>query len=224
MALKVIAWMTDNNDWIGFWGGYLGGIFTLIGVVITIRHTMKEEKRKEKLLLRPYLSIANPLKKDATTDYDFGFAGNVSALKKESCYFYADELIIEGTFKNVGLGTAIQVKVKNIQLLNRNFGESTNTISAMSVGQTSRLQIDLLSVGVEKIDVPTDDNEFYYFDEEHKKQKRAFFKFDIEYEDLLGYKLRQSAIFVSEKFPEFPAWMSSSSWHLLSISKPIEIE
>lgn len=53
--------ITDTtNEWIGFWGGYLGaligGALTLVGVIITIKNEEKVRKENEIRLMRPVLS------------------------------------------------------------------------------------------------------------------------------------------------------------------------
>ncbi|WP_155008747.1 hypothetical protein [Priestia megaterium] len=45
----------DNNDWIGFYGSYIGGIITLIALVVTIRYTNHQYKDQDRKRVQPYI-------------------------------------------------------------------------------------------------------------------------------------------------------------------------
>lgn len=53
VSLPILPKLTNNNDWIGFWGGYLGsilgGMITLFVLKITIDDNNKLRKRDEKI-------------------------------------------------------------------------------------------------------------------------------------------------------------------------------
>lgn len=57
VSFGVVNWLETSNDWIGFWGGYLGGLFTLIGVLITINFSKTDTYEKQRLSVIPYISI-----------------------------------------------------------------------------------------------------------------------------------------------------------------------
>ena len=48
-ALSVIPlFPSGNNDWAGFWGGYLGSIMGILGAILIMQKTSKEEKNNNK--------------------------------------------------------------------------------------------------------------------------------------------------------------------------------
>lgn len=66
VSLPVLPKLTNSNDWIGFWGGYLGsilgGIITLFVLKITIDDNNRLKKRDEKIsyynhLTRLYVTL-----------------------------------------------------------------------------------------------------------------------------------------------------------------------
>lgn len=60
VSLPILPKLTNNNDWIGFWGGYLGsilgGMITLFVLKITIEDNNRSKKREEKIYFYNHLT------------------------------------------------------------------------------------------------------------------------------------------------------------------------
>ncbi|SET61736.1 hypothetical protein SAMN05660297_02943 [Natronincola peptidivorans] len=108
LLIKTPIPVAENNDWISFFGGYIGGVTTLLGVWFTIDYYRKkdEEERnkadeKARLSLMPYFKVVNL---DSLPQY-----------YKEVFFSCIDSTGMMTTLtspfmiKNVGLGTAVDV-------------------------------------------------------------------------------------------------------------------
>lgn len=76
----VILKNISSADWLGFWASYLGGIFTLLGVILTLNKAESDRKRAEQELspkiipnLSGYLQMARKIKKNENSDSTIEF-------------------------------------------------------------------------------------------------------------------------------------------------------
>lgn len=128
-----------NQDWLSFWGGYLGGIVGMVGTIIALLisyqqnkqlhkdakkqnkmfHKSEQKQRQESLRLQilPYISVSN-------IDYDFNAADKSKNPAKDVIDFGSEKLSIspyDGTINtstiykaiirltNNGLGTVVRI-------------------------------------------------------------------------------------------------------------------
>lgn len=109
VLMKTQFRVAQSNDWIGFYGSYMGGLATLLGIWLTLgyyRNKDLEDGRREsdktKLSIRPYFKVTN------VTDFQnveyhtvqFKSAEPYDIMKDVSCKF---------EIQNVGLGTAVDI-------------------------------------------------------------------------------------------------------------------
>lgn len=102
----------SNSDWVGFLGGYIGAIIgaivSLVGIVITIRYTSKENKTDRELQVRPYCSIRSVYdNKIVGTNKRLGEYILTCEPMENNGPEYTEILYV----KNVGLGPAIDLEV-----------------------------------------------------------------------------------------------------------------
>ena len=121
---------TTDNDWIGFFGSYfgavLGGIITLFVLVMTLKNnesnlelTLQEERKQHEenkaLAIRPYLTAS----KEDTLISD---SGNILNDVTFSYGFISTEKDMHHEYislKNIGLGTAVNIKVHSISVFGK---------------------------------------------------------------------------------------------------------
>lgn len=226
-ATNVFKWMNSDNDWIGFWGSYLGGIFTLAGVFATITYTKSMENEKQKLLIRPYLTIEEagsfPAKKplppigididfcDSESNNNGIFIGNLSIIKMIS---------------NIGLGSAIQCRVSDFSIENRKIHGSTQTASAMAVNDSIILEIQFNNINVSKDDISnrlmSDLMEIVEKRKSNSYEVKVEFSFTIHFEDLIGTKLKQKVVFYRNVPADIPVSIYQANMSLHQVEKPIE--
>jgi hypothetical protein len=119
LIMKInIGLAVQQNDWIGFFGGYVGGIFTLIGVLLTIDYYRKQEKEDKRISIMPYIKA----KQRSLVAVDEAIDENVINLAYYSEHKNANESSNEAggilfDLENIGLGTAVDIKFSNTLLL-----------------------------------------------------------------------------------------------------------
>ena len=99
----------SNSDWMNFLGGYIGAIIgaivSLVGIVITIRYTSKQNKEDRELQIRPYCTIRHvPTPKTVTAKKELGCFMLGCEPKENNGPRYQSVIYI----KNIGLGPAIE--------------------------------------------------------------------------------------------------------------------
>ena len=66
VSLPILDGLSASNDWIGFWGGYigaiLGGIITLYVLLETIRDNKEQQRRNERISFYNRLLEKNRIK------------------------------------------------------------------------------------------------------------------------------------------------------------------
>ncbi|WP_294359034.1 hypothetical protein [uncultured Clostridium sp.] len=110
---------TTDGDWLGFWGSYLSGIISLVGVVLTIIYMKNEyedtnkkiddREEKERRSKEPFLiplEVRTYLYKDDESNYYFY---NKSAPENEECKIDENFLL---NIVNVGNESALSISAK----------------------------------------------------------------------------------------------------------------
>ena len=98
-----------NSDWVDFLGSYigaiLGAIVSLVGIIITIRYTNKQNWIERELQIRPYCTVRNvPKGKIAATTNLLGEIAFSYDSPEENKSNYHTIIYI----KNIGLGPAVE--------------------------------------------------------------------------------------------------------------------
>ncbi|MCR8866885.1 hypothetical protein NQ109_28575 [Priestia megaterium] len=106
-----------DSEWIGFFGNYFGSIVGVLGILLTIQFTTREENENRRLQVIPYIEVtySPDLLIDSYTTFSFD-------CKKEPGQFYKGQL----KFKNIGLGAAVDLELGH---LNYNYGQISNNLS-----------------------------------------------------------------------------------------------
>lgn len=182
-----------HNEWIAFWGSYLGGFFTLIGVALTIRYSKRDAEEKQRLSIMPYLSI----NKDETNNNEIiGLTYCLSEMQKEDKYIYFDELKIDGNGVNVGMGPLVNCTIKDIKIENREIDHHTNEASVVIHNGKFYFNLEILSISLVEKDM-TDTflkNYSLCWDSERMRTPPYFtVQFYFYYEDVMGRQYRQKA-------------------------------
>lgn len=227
--VRTFSWMPENNDWIGFWGSYLGGILTLFGVLITIIYTKKEEYRKKKLAIRPYISIKDLNYNIQAEELNIiRLGGNLGGLNHEDSYIFIKNISLACRLANVGLGTAVQLYIDDYKIENKNYSMHTDVVGGFCVGDIYTLNLSFTSIHLDKNDAT---DRFIRESDSLKKQYpdattlvKVNFSFCIEYKDLLGTRLRQEIVFYNHLSNKFPCTVDSiQHWVIERVGEPQEI-
>lgn len=129
-----------DNDWIGFFGGYLGaligGLTTFSGVLLTIRYTKEQEAENNRLTVLPYISadyINNKINKQADSYISFGNTDE-GMQQSEVC----GNLILS----NIGLGTAVNFSITDCKFDGKDINQSI-FFDALTINQSKNLNISI---------------------------------------------------------------------------------
>ncbi len=103
----------SNSDWTSFLGGYvgalIGAIVSLVGIIITIRYTNKQNKLDRELQVKPYCSIRY-------SSEEYNSIENNTLANVTLSFAPASEnfLLTNGTLfiKNIGLGPAVKFEIR----------------------------------------------------------------------------------------------------------------
>ena len=130
--------LTNNYDWLAFWGAILGGLATLIGVYLTIKSQSETDKETRRVSSMPILEYKISYSKDDFDNSNGQLAGEVIShieleganhLQESSYEWYYNLLIT-----NVGIGHA---KIERLDFV---FGDqSYNFIQDSNVGYVYKL-------------------------------------------------------------------------------------
>lgn len=134
VSFNVVNWLETSNDWIGFWGGYLGGLCTLIGVLITINFSKSDSNEKQRLSVIPYISIET----NASIDIDerkipIGLAYGFSESKEDTHLLFFEEVKISGKCRSVGLGPVINCSISDIKIGERKIDANTSKEGVLTI-------------------------------------------------------------------------------------------
>lgn len=181
------------SDWVGFWGSYLGGFFTLIGVALTIRHSKCDADEKQRLSIMPYLSIN---KEETNNNEIIGLTYCLSEMQKENKYIYFDELKLDGNGVNVGMGPLVNCAIKDIKIENRVIDHHTNEASVVIHNGKFHFNLEILSISLEKKDMTETFLKNYsscWNSERMSTPPYITIQFYFYYEDVMGRQYRQRA-------------------------------
>jgi hypothetical protein len=184
----------DNNDWIGFYGSYIGGLITLIALVVTIGYTTWQYKDQDRKRVQPYLTIKqlyNNIVKNETASIkeDMGLFAILSETKQSDKDIYFKELELCGEVKNIGLGTAINITFEDISFDNRKKKHVTSNHHAIAVGDRVYFRITFLGLVIEDKAL----NNKYREDERNGEIPEIHMNFVLKFDDMLGNTYVQEA-------------------------------
>lgn len=180
--------VADNNDWIGFYGSYIGGLITLIALVVTIGYTTWQYKDQDRKRVQPYITLKR------THEEKFVYGENVSGeeelyltailseKKQGDADIYFEHLFLSGEAINIGLGTAINVTIEDISFDNRIFEEGTSKVHAIAVGDRTHFTIAFSELVIENKFL----SEEYLEIEKSGEVPYIHMSFVIRFDDMLG--------------------------------------
>lgn len=139
----------ENSDWVGFLGGYIGSIigavFSLAGIIITIRYTNDQNKKDRELQVRPYCAIryVNDDKLVGTdriiAEIPIGCESDTNKGDRYTGIIYV---------KNIGLGSAIEFNI-NTDMDKIDDGQEQYLILMQQNVEKSNRLVNLLQPGEE---------------------------------------------------------------------------
>ncbi len=132
----------NNSDWASFLGGYIGaiisGVVSLVGIILTIKYTDKQNKEDRELQVRPYCSIKyyeNVKDKKGLNELDRYelFLGRC----------FENEQLIYGMLhiKNLGLGSIIDFKIDAYEIEDKQINSQISGVQLKSLDGMSCLQV-----------------------------------------------------------------------------------
>lgn len=98
----------ENSDWVAFLGGYVGGIFSLIGIGFTILHTSREAHKDRVLACAPFL-VMDIAKSTFVHDR------KLFKLKGDGLYGNPAASEFNINISNQGNGTAISIQIFDME-------------------------------------------------------------------------------------------------------------
>lgn len=126
VTIKLLP-VSSNNDWIGFWGAYFGGIITLIVFWGTLRNSNKEREKEEKERLFNILisdaAYINELQNriSVCSNDDLIFELNKKSLEiKLRLEIAENRNLYSGTAKPIECLDDMMTQIEKIQLLQQN--------------------------------------------------------------------------------------------------------
>lgn len=228
MNIQYFNWMKNDNDWIGFWGSYLGGFITLIGVFLTIKYAREEEINRQKLAIRPYINIEHIYNCDIAgfTATPLGFVYFEGKNVKNEYSLRINKLIILCAIKNVGLGTAINCRIKRLDIENKCLNFKKGSLPSLQVDGNSFIRIELMEIDLQKEDLSSrfvTENKRLSEPSSKQGDSKIFIKLDLTFEDLLGNNLTQEYVISIQVIENVPVNIPDlSPLNIESISKPKE--
>lgn len=159
----------ENNDWAGFWGGYLGAVIgaftTMLVFYFTIKKSDKDRKEENRLQVLPVML------------YDISNIRRETPSKQFECIFEIDRfeakanLCFNLRMKNIGLGTAQEIELSN-WTIDRIYYLASHKANVLLLGQ--EIVIDI------RLDFPSDKD----YDKEIGQRK--YFSRSVKYKDIFG--------------------------------------
>ena len=202
-----------NSDWVSFLGGYigaiLGGIGSLIGIILTIRFTAEQNRRDRELQIRPYFDI-----RCEYTD-SFTFTKNWLGYIVLDTWEKEDEKNKQNEvcsflicLKNVGNGPAtnlsfkMEMNTEGIQYSSK-FTTKNLKVTTSSVSQNSQAEVSVEILNRKQAPLKEDCRwedfdgmSFCHYDNsKYSFPSRFSFSLDMMYNDLLGNRFLQKMQF-----------------------------
>ncbi|MFK4389888.1 hypothetical protein ABH916_001816 [Peribacillus frigoritolerans] len=186
--------VADNNDWIGFYGSYIGGLITLIALVVTIGYTTWQYKDQDRKRVQPYITIKKFqntfLRKESNSiEEDIGVYAHLSEKKQVDTVIYFEELDLCGEVQNIGLGTAVNIALEGISLDNKKIEHGASKYHAIAVGDQVSFRIFLSEVAIETKFLSNE----YIAIKKKENVPQIHMYFVILYDDMLGNTYTQKA-------------------------------
>lgn len=186
--------VNTDNAWIGYYGGIIGSIVTLLGVVMTLQENRKQEQRNLEMQYKPILIIS--------------FRGNQGLWSDEE-----NKQLINGNFHDCISLCKEETEDDN------GVGFSTEIMLESANGIAQNVMFEVYVDNVKKYDKSNDRlivvsrNPFYYYintwqksvDEEHKIVLKIYYQdiFKNQYEQEISYETKNGNIEnVEVKSPE----------------------
>ncbi len=225
VSIGIVDWLVVDNDWIGFWGGYLGGLLTLVGVIITIKYMRADSDEKQRMSVIPYISVDhNVFREYDRKDVEFGLSSFCSEKRSQQHILYFDEILMFGSLKNVGLGPAINCSIKEVQIGKRNVMSATSKISVLIIGETSIFILEYNQIGfsAEQLGKELVDhyNQYWINGNIQLDVPELTVKFSLCFEDVMGNKYRQKVIFSGQLEQPQEDAANTARFLFQSIDKP----
>lgn len=225
-ATNAFKWMSSDNDWIGFWGGYLGGTFTLAGVIISINRSRKEVNSNQRLSIMPYLAILDDKIMDEAAPVAHISLINVpeESVNASEYHYFFKRLVIKGILKSIGMGHVTNCKVDSIFIENKRIKYATGKQSVIIQNQETPFIIELLDFGLLKEELTPDFSRNFdaYFSncDDYWEQPNLHVKFEIHFEDVLGNKYKQRVLYGFIIPTEKSYLFDDENCYYFEISKP----
>lgn len=190
----------DNNDWIGFYGSYIGGIITLIALVVTIRYTNQQYKDQDRKRVQPYITIKqgdrkkylnNEGSKAPSASLGMYYTRlEMDKVEKDEKDVYFEKLILRGDLINIGLATAVNIEFYDIYIEKKHLTYSFGNYSyhAIAAGEKIDFIFSFADLVIENKFLSDDSKEMIESEDEFNK---FYMVFSMRYEDLLGNKYVQ---------------------------------
>lgn len=181
-----------DNDWIGFYGSYIGGVITLVALVVTIGYTTWQYKDQDRKRIQPYITVKQLYKnfirddtKFITPDMAMHYILSEQKNNEEDVYF--KELELHGEAKNIGLGTAVNIQFDNISFENKKIKNASASYHAIAVGDKILFRLVFLDLVIENKLL----NNKYKVAKKNQEIPDVYMDFSMLFDDLLGNKYVQ---------------------------------
>lgn len=180
-----VSWLpvSTDNAWIGYYGGIIGSIATLLGVVVTLRENRKQEQENLEMQYKPILITS--------------FRWNQGLWTEEE-----NKQLINGNFNDCI--SLCEEDVKN------GIGFSTEIMLESATGVAQNVMFEVYVDGVKKYEKNNDmliaisKSPFYYYvhtyqrdlNEEHKVVVKIYYRdiFEKQYQQEVIYRINQANI------------------------------
>ncbi|WP_174734337.1 hypothetical protein [Mesobacillus harenae] len=195
--------VAENNDWIGFFGSFSGALVTLVGLIATILYTHYQYRDQDRKRIQPYFRItqfkSEEILKLDKDKYKLGIEAGFAEIKERPKDLYLKEIEFHGEVKNIGLGNAVEIGIKDLKLENRILKTndlqvlSTYALEVLEIGEKFYFEISLFGLVLEESYFTTD---FSKASADFEQQKishlpKITFSFIFTFQDLLGNKYNQ---------------------------------
>lgn len=190
----------SNESWVSFLGSYIGALMgagvTLLGLIITIKFTMAENKKDRRLTVAPYFKYNTHKPSTFKNKIDIKINNN---LDENYINNHLDENIKKAntavktvvSLKNIGAGPAIDFKIHNIFFKNNELSKGFKDIKdPLESNSTLFIQI-YLETFLKEID---NDNLIKYSPRD-TSDKSGIFSMNVGYSDLIGNEYEQTVDF-----------------------------